>query len=240
MAYRHVKLGDTVIGVYFHFIENEKRFSIFFTEAKPQYLVEISPSRLMEEKEKMHEVYPGRVFSDIDVEFNALYTEIPSLLFKQDIITFHGVLVEMNNEGYLFTGDSGVGKSTHAGYWTEVFSPDARIINGDKPLLQINEGGVFGYGSPWMGKENIGVNQQIRIKAICFIQRNTNNSVCPLKNNSETVEKLIRQTMIMGREQKLLDLFRWYKNALNYVEIYQLDCTNSKEAALVAFKGMND
>ena len=197
MAYRHVKLGDTVIGVYFHFIENEKRFSIFFTEAKPQYLVEISPSRLMEEKEKMHEMYPGRVFSDIDVEF-------------------------------------------HAGYWTEIFSPDARIINGDKPLLQINEGGVFGYGSPWMGKENIGVNQQIRIKAICFIQRNTNNSVCPLKNNSETVEKLIRQTMIMGREQKLLDLFRWYKNALNYVEIYQLDCTNSKEAALVAFKGMND
>lgn len=239
MVYRRVKLADVNLDINFHCIENVMRFSAFFTESLPQYVVDITPERLTEEKEKIVITCPARRFSESDIEFNALYSEIPVILFKNDVITFHGVLVEMNNEGYLFTGDSGIGKSTHARYWTEVYSPKARIINGDKPLLRINSEGLFGYGSPWMGKENIGFNNKIRVKAICFIQRGTSNKIHPLKKCSETIEKLIQQTMIRGREQNLLGLFRWYKNALNYVEVYQLNCTNTKEAALVAYNGMN-
>ena len=239
MFFSIAKLGGLNIRIRFRYLENYKRYNDFITHDTPQIDIDISLERLSEEKNIMYSAYPERHFSDIDIEFNALYQDIPPILFQNGVITFHGVLVEMNNEGYLFSADSGIGKSTHARFWTEAFPEKARIINGDKPLLRLCDDGLYGFGSPWMGKENIGINKSVKIKAICFLSRNNYNVIHPLQKCSDTIERLIRQSMIKNREQILLNLYHWYNNILNCVEFYHMGCTNSIDAAIVAFKGMN-
>lgn len=234
-----VKLADVTFEIKFHFEDNYRRFFCYKTNEVPQCSIEISKERYIQEKELLQHSYPFRLFSNPDIEFNALYRDLSVLLFQRGILTFHGVLIEMNNEGYLFTAESGIGKTTHARLWVDTFPDNAIIINGDKPLLRISDDGLFGYGSPWMGKEKLGRNKFIKIKSICFIERNQTNIIQNVGISSETIEMLIRQTMIKNREKQILLLYRWYKKAINYVTIYKLECNMEKEAALVAFNGMN-
>ena len=42
-----------------------------------------------------------------------------------DTILFHGSVIAVDGEGYLFTAKSGTGKSTHARLWRETFGDRA-------------------------------------------------------------------------------------------------------------------
>jgi hypothetical protein len=233
------KLAEVNIGIDFNYKENAFRYSPYFTTDTAQCLLTISQERMSTEKETLQALYPKRSFTYTDAEYNVLYQDIPPILFQNGVVTFHGVLIEMNNDGYLFTADSGVGKSTHANLWERYFCGKATIINGDKPLLRICDDGLYGYGSPWMGKENIGINKRVKIKAICFIYRNDNNIIRQIEKDSYVIGSLMQQTMIMDKGQILLKLFRWYKKCANFVNFYQLGCNTNIDAAVVAYNGMN-
>lgn len=88
-------------------------------------------------------------------------------------ILFHGATIEYGGRAYIFTAPSGTGKSTHIRMWRKVFGDKVDIINGDKPLLRIDEGSgeVRAYGTPWAGKENWQRNVSAPLAAICVVSR---------------------------------------------------------------------
>jgi hypothetical protein len=232
-------LADINFAITFQYPENAKRYFAFSTNGIAQYSIVLSKERLYREKEDLESICPNRSFSPIEIEFNALYREISDILYQYGVIVFHSVLVGLGGEGFLFTGNSGVGKSTHAINWTKVFPGKAQIINGDKTLLRIVDNSLFGYGSPWMGKEKIGYNGKIKITAIYFLNQSQTNEVFPMEKDTITIEYLIRQTMIQSRGYYLPNLFRWYTKAIEFVNLYRLNCTKDKESALVAYNGAN-
>lgn len=234
-----VKLAGVNISLEYCYPETRYFFSDFETKEEGKYVVSICERRFIEEKSILFQKFPGKSFSQYEIEYNALYRDIAPILLKEDVMMFHGVLLSMNGEGYVFTAPSGVGKSTHALLWTETFSGDAYIINGDKPLLKLTEEGIIAYGSPWTGKEKIGKNDCVILKNICHIQRNNTNSIEKTPWCLNTLIWLLNATQFIIMDVALPGRISWFRRAQKYLSFYEIKCNISKDAVFVAYNGMN-
>ena len=111
-------------------------------------------------------------------EETVIYRHITDILSFYDTILFHGSVVSVDGEGYMFTAKSGVGKSTQSRLWKEFFGERAVIVNDDKPLIKlINNGMPYVYGTPWSGKYELNSNISVPLKAICIIRQSRENSI---------------------------------------------------------------
>ena len=94
-------------------------------------------------------------------------------LARMGYVSLHSAAVEVNDEAYAFTAPSGVGKSTRAAAWIEAF--EAKLINGDRPLIDARRLELFGI--PWDGKEKCYRNVHYPLKAICEVRRSNTNYI---------------------------------------------------------------
>ena len=232
-----VNIANVIISINLLFKENGSKFSAFITNKVPKYHICISQKRLKEELDLLSEEYPDCIFSNADAEYNALYRDIPLILFKEKILIFHGVLIETDGNGILFTGESGVGKSTHANLWKQCFG-NVQIINGDKPLLFFNGKELIGYGSPWKGKEGIGINGYTKIKAICILKRGKKNKINQVKYSFASIKWLMAQTMLKTRDNNKIEIIKWFNKSLSFTPLYEMECNMNVEAALLSHQTM--
>lgn len=72
-----------------------------------------------------------------------------TLLF--DTVAIHSSCIVYKDKAILFLGESGTGKSTHTRLWREHI-PGAVLLNDDSPMIRVEDGKVWAYGSPWSGK----------------------------------------------------------------------------------------
>ena len=111
------------------------------------------------------------------LETLAALRRIADFMPEKDCFLMHGAVIAWKNQGYLFTAPSGTGKSTHLALWKKYLGDQAEVINGDKPFLKVTEDEVWGYGTPWAGKEQWQVNKKVALKGICFLGRGEKNSI---------------------------------------------------------------
>lgn len=189
------------------------------------------------EAEDKKEGIPIRNFSNEYLETLAVYRKIAELLIEEDVLLFHGSVIAVDGQAYLFTAKSGVGKSTHTRLWRELFGDRAVIVNDDKPLLHITEKGIIAYGTPWDGKHHLSSNISVPLKAICILKRDTINHITKI-DKSKAYNMLIQQSYRscnmkrMEKTLKLIDLLS------AKAELYELCCNMDMEAAKVAYEGM--
>ena len=172
------------------------------------------------------------------LESLSIYRSISNQLIDYSGFILHSSVTERNGEAYAFAAKSGTGKTTHCKLWLDTF-PDARIINGDKPLVRISDEKVFIYGTPWCGKENYNVNTKAPLKAVCFLERAEQNSIDRI-SKSEAVARIMPQLLIPKNPEyihKLLDLVERF---VELVPAYLLKCNMTKEAAFVSYSGMQN
>lgn len=215
----------------------------YICEGEPVFSVTVTLEDIDFEREKSIredeiEGIAPRNFSDAYLETIALQRKITEKLFEYDTLLFHGSVVAVDGEGYLFTAKSGTGKSTHTRLWREVFGERAVMVNDDKPFLKMTEGGVLAYGSPWMGKHGLGANIHVPLKAICILERGEENRIqrIPAK---EALFVLLQQSnrpiekCLMPKYMELVD--RLSQN----VEFYRMQCNMQPQAAIMAYGKMS-
>ena len=89
-----------------------------------------------------------------------------SMLSAASRLTFvHSSVIVHQGRAVLFLGESGTGKSTHTRLWLGSI-PDAHLLNDDSPVLTIEGGRPYVYGSPWSGKTPCYVAQRFPLAAI--------------------------------------------------------------------------
>ena len=234
-----VKLAGVIVCLDLAFEENVQRFEPYVTDGIAEGRLSVSPSRLYEEIALLKAINPAREISGAEAENNALYRDVSLFLWEHDILTFHGVFLEIHNSGYVFTGPSGIGKSYHASLWQQEFGDSVHIINGDKLFLKLEAHGLMGYGTPWTGKEHVGLNIWAHVGSICKIIRGKENSIKSIDNKQNAISWLIEQSMLKNRQSQHLALIRWFKAILPEVGLYELTCNKDASAAIVAYNGMN-
>ncbi len=171
-------------------------------------------------------------------EFICLYRKIAQQLPRFDAFVFHAAVVVCDGQAYAFAAPSGTGKSTHIALWQKHFGDRAYILNGDKPVLRLTEQGFVACGTPWCGKERLGVNRTAPLKALCFLDRGRENVIAPL-DGDEVIRRLFSQVLVptdpAGADRFLALLDRFVRE----VPAYLLHCNMKEEAAAVAYAGMN-
>ncbi len=201
--------------------------------AAADFTVRVTDEEIAREADGTRELPPAYL------ESLAIYRRICHEALRFDTFLFHGSALEMDGEGYLFTAPSGTGKSTHTRYWREVFGERVRVINDDKPLLRVTDGGVFVCGTPWDGKHRLSTNSEVPLKYLCLLERGEENRITPA-TAGEIYPAMLGQTYRpaatadMGKTLALLD------RTLAAVKLYHLWCNLSPEAAKVAYRGIHE
>ena len=181
----------------------------------------------------------GEQFPDYYLESLALYRKLCDYaLINADAIVFHSSAIMVDNEAYLFTAQSGTGKSTHARLWREMLGDKAVMINDDKPIIRYVDGDFYVYGTPWNGKHRLDTNARAKIKAICKIYQDKENSIKRL-TNKEMLHTILNQTLIPTEVEKIDKLFALIDKMLRSVDLYTLGCNISREAAELSYSVMS-
>lgn len=214
----------------------------YITDKNPEYTVttyqeDIDYERKLDERERAFEEKKPYTFSDDYLETLAVYRKIAALLLDDNVLLFHGSVISVEGQAFLFTARSGTGKSTHTANWRKVFGDKAVMVNDDKPLLRITENGVTAYGTPWDGKHHLSTNISVPLKAICVLTRSETNHIQRI-TAKECYNMLVQQTnrpknpVLLSKTLKLID--RLGKKT----EFYILGCNMNPESAEVAYNGM--
>lgn len=109
---------------------------------------------------------------DAFAEWQLAYDPVSRAMLRFDRLTFHGACIEYGGRAYIFTAYSGTGKSTHIRLWGRYLGSSVRIVNGDKPIIDLHDvDDIAAYGSPWCGKEGWQRNVRVPLGGICILHR---------------------------------------------------------------------
>ena len=166
-------------------------------------------------------------------------------LFYANLLRFGGLMlhasaVEVDGRVYLFSGPSGMGKSTHARLWLDYLGNKARIINDDKPALRMIDNVWYAYGTPWCGKDGINLNIGAPLAGICFLKRGQVNTIRRLAIR-EAAASVISQTLRKFWKSEAIELlFNHIDKLVRMVPIYELACTIDIDAAKLSHSSMSE
>ncbi len=239
-----VSLADVNIAVNCLFSETVNFLKDYTVDAEPDFSVSVSEEDIEYEREKSasEDRFEGkavRSFSDKYLETLSVYRKISELMPAYGVFLFHGSVISVDNEAYLFTAKSGTGKSTHTRLWREHFGDRAFMVNDDKPLIKVTDDGAFVYGTPWNGKHRLSKNVCVRLKALAVLHRGTENTI---EQTSAVKVKpmLIQQAYRSKNPAVLIRILSLLDEFSKKIELYDLYCNMEPEACEVAYKGMND
>lgn len=238
-----MQAAGRVVAVSALFESTRKFCETYLFEAEPDFSVEITAQdiefeQIVVDKEYALECLPARKMDDFLLERTALQRKIAERLFEFDVLLFHGSVIAVDGQAYLFTAKSGTGKSTHTRLWREMLGDRAVMVNDDKPFIQVMQEPICVCGSPWNGKHHLGRNIDVPLKAICILERGEQNEIRRI-SASDVVPMLIQQSNRPQRSRMLPKYFDLLESIAKRTAFYQLKCNMEPEAALIAYQTMS-
>ena len=164
---------------------------------------------------------------------------VTGLVFARKLLDFsgfqlHASAVALDGRAYLFSAESGTGKSTHTEKWCRLFG--AEYINDDKPALRLVDGVWMAYGTPWSGKRDISSPVGYPIGGIAFLERGEN-SISPL-SSARALPLIMAQTLKQLPQERMDRKLELLDSLLRQVPVWHLSCRNNDDAAHTAMQAM--
>lgn len=139
----------------------------------------------------------------------------------------HGAVIVLDDNAYLFTAPSGTGKTTHILKWLKALD-QVFVLNGDKPLIKVNGSQAIACGTPWCGKENMGKNTMVPLKAIIYIERAEENYI-EETSLQQMYPLLVQQTYMPDDPEKAKKTLDLLSQLHGKVRFYKFKCNNFKD-----------
>ncbi len=126
------------------------------------------------------------IFSELEAELaidQIFYRFCANVLLTKGVLHFHSAFVLYKGKALIFTGPSGIGKTTQAELWRDY--QDALIVNGDASLLRpMDDGRWWAFGTPVHGSSPYCENEKAPIAAIIALEQGKDNVLTPMDNFS--------------------------------------------------------
>jgi len=187
-------------------------------------------------REILLEKYP--VMGRDEAEYLGTAGNFYKQLYHFNGIQLHSSAVVVDGNAYLFTADSGTGKSTHTSLWLKQFPDRAFILNDDKPALRLEDGVWYAYGTPWSGKHDISVNARVPVAGIAVIERAEANQI-ELFNGNDAILAILRQSNRPRAMEYRIKLLELLDKLITQVPIWKLRCNMDPEAAILSYEAMS-
>ena len=156
------------------------------------------------------------------------------LLLRHDALVLHSSLVSHKGKGVLFSGPSGIGKSTQAELWNQAFG--AETLNGDRAVIRRTENGFRAGGSPWCGSSGIYRRDYIPVEAIVLLRQGKENRIL-LAEPKVAFREIYSQCIVHDWDREFVDrLCDLIQDLMGQVPVYILSCVLEESAAILAEK----
>ena len=165
-----------------------------------------------------------------------------SKVFNRAIIPYGGMLIHssailVNGGAYLFSGVSGLGKSTHTRLWTKAFGNEVEYINDDKPVIRIYDNKCIAFGTPFDGGSGIANNIFAPLKAVIFLERSQNNEIRKA-DKREVAGRLYQNTIHSLDKSTAEHMLKNFDKLISMTDFYILNCNTDISSAYVAREGL--
>lgn len=150
-----------------------------------------------------------------------------AMLIRKNRLCLHASCVDTDSGGLLFSGVSGIGKSTQANLWCEY--RNARQINGDRPILQIEQN-CRAWGSPYAGSSRCYVNASTGVSAILMLEKSPKCELRRLSVNEAFRAVWQGLTMYSYDRSFVEEAYRLTALLISDVPVYHFACTPDKSA----------
>lgn len=231
-----VCLAGIVAKIVCPYRETLEMFRKYECNEKPSITVAVGRHEIETEKRLSGGVFDANEYPDWYFALLAIHRKFGFKTAKQRVLLVHASAISVEEEAYLFAAPSGTGKSTHALLWRKVFGTQVKMINDDKPLVRVEEDGIYVYGSPWNGKHKLDRNVRKKLSAICFLEQSATNEIKRL-SNQESYARLCRQIYFPSRKRECEAVVHTV-GRLFELPMYLLKCNISEEAARLSYHTM--
>ena len=206
----------------------------YLSDDEPELVLSVTQEEIEAERKNQAEI-----FTDGYLESVCLYRKLAFELLRHGVFIMHASVIEVDGEGYAFLAHSGTGKTTQTRLWLEHFGSRARVINGDKPLIAVkaSERGwdFVAYGTPWCGKEGMGCNASVPLKALFVLERSAVPS-CEPATQDYSIDRLFHQLLMPDSPEQMMCLLDMVDRLVENVPCYRLCCGMTEASVLVAYE----
>lgn len=131
-------------------------------------------------------------------ELTALVYRLSDKLLPYHRVFFHGLAMLFKGKAWIFTGPSGIGKTTQYRLCKRLHRTEVQLICGDKSVVEVaSDGKVIVHPTPWNGKERLKSCQEpAPLGGIICLKQDSANSIC-LMPHLESILYLFRQMMFL-------------------------------------------
>ena len=138
------KIADIIIEIDSIYRDVHDYCRSYLCDGIPDLTVTITENDIEYERQKAYKYavakgLPVIKWPDSYLEEVAVYRIIAEKMPEYDTFMFHASAVAVDGAAYLFTANSGTGKSTHTRLWREYLGERAVMINDDRPLIRITK-----------------------------------------------------------------------------------------------------
>lgn len=188
----------------------------------------------------------SRIISDSEVRVNCVvgnreyfneshncfsYIGLAELLLRRKAVILHSSFVRTEYGGILFTGPSGIGKSTQADLWCQY--KRALLINGDRTILRKINGSWTGFGSPYAGSSRCFVNESEPVSAVAVLEQGENCEIQKL-SQAEAFRKVYSGlTVNMWNPEYVERITAVTAEFVAEIPVYRMVCTPDRRAVEV-------
>lgn len=165
---------------------------------------------------------------NVDTVFVSLFAMEKRMLDKEAMV-LHCSVLKVNDGVILFSGPSGIGKSTQAGLWTKYRS--ARVINGDRTLLKKEDGRWMSLGWPICGSSEICYNEAYLVKAVVFLGQAEDNHGMRARY-FDAIKCMISQITVNGWNPQFVEnIWNLTEDFAMEIPVFEYGC-NMEESAV--------
>lgn len=157
-------------------------------------------------------------------------------LLDFDGFMLHSSCISYNGKAYLFSADSGTGKSTHTGLWKK-YIDGVEYVNDDKPAIRLIDGKFHAIGTPWSGKTDQNCDVSLPLGGVVLLGRGKEN-VIYRANAVEAVTAIFRQTIMPIVPESTETLTELIDKLLTTVPTYHFECNISEDAVKTSFEAL--
>ena len=150
------------------------------------------------------------------------------LLLREDRLILHACCVDTALGGILFSGPSGVGKSTQGNLWCSF--EQARMINGDRPVLYRKENTWIACGSPYAGSSRCHVNESAAVRAIVLLKQAGECSLRRLGAGEAFRRVYAQLTIGAWNPEHIKTACDRTEQLVTEIPVYELSCTPDRDA----------
>jgi hypothetical protein len=166
----------------------------------------------------------------------ALWVGFGLMTLPGDTLAIHSSCIVCQDKAVLFLGESGTGKSTHTRLWRE-HVPGAVLLNDDSPMIRIEDGKAWAYGSAWSGKTPCYKNERYELAACVRLSQAPANAIRKLSVLQAYGALHPSCAPEFAYDDALYDeVSRIISCILSVVPFYHLTCLPDREAALLSYK----